>query len=857
MSQYSSEPGVKPSEPAVAEQVENATTERIESETANKAPVKHIKWKPLMIDTPKRERKPYKGGSRAHRSDLNGEEGLIPPHASNKRNYRTKSLDRQQEANINGESVNEEAANTSGVDSSKKEDPQGQSTLVAGETSNRTRPAKQSGNKSASKLNKSLNDATTSQHQRNHSSSSQAKSGEQSGRPLKFERATAAAKAYRNTLNPLKSKRDNHKEFLYGQEAIIVEELPLIVPNGLNYVISAHNSAGLMHPIEQSLMGLSLGGSNDLTMFYNEPLYTEEQVKELVRRQIEYYFSEENLERDLFLRGKMDVLGYIPLSVIASFNRVKSLSQNFELIVNALCMSETLELTPVYDAPTGKLIENYLVRCSQNPAKWTLHNLSGVPGLPHLNPNVAEFVPRFSTNEEDEVVETPLEESAGGKTSPVAISCPKRPNLDRMLSSSAPEKDNSQWFTVLSNKELLLKKKQSKKQFTSVNKTQKSQLSEKSKPVKTGASNDNREELDFMFDEEIDNGGKKNSNKMNSTAIFSDSSSESDEDCDEMDDQAISKLVIITQSPPANRKQSSGDSRFPRAKITSDWAKAINDGLFYYEQDLMNSTSSRVEKQPDSISQEESTSQEAAQGFSKKPAAANTFVPHSLPNDSITPSFRHLMSHVNAIKSGTIQNKHAKAASNAMRNPANKLDTSNSNGKNDNRRDSCSNVLGEVEEVKMVKSRRINERYSGINPSANSRFYPVVKDAKSAEPGAPFKRRTRHSQNPPVESHVGWVMDNRRQANKSRSRQNSLNFGAKQYTSATATALNSASTGITPIDDSYANLSSSYSQSQDLQPFHHPSYTLLHQNGFTQQLYGKFRKRCLNGLKQTLFIKSF
>ena len=180
----------------------------------------------------------------------------------------------------------------------------------------------------------------------------------------------------------------------------------------------------------------------------------------------------------------------------------------------------------------------------------------------------------------------------------------------------------------MSNKELLLKKKQSKKQFTSVNKTQKSQLSEKSKPVKTGASNDNREELDFMFDEEIDNGGKKNSNKMNSTAIFSDSSSESVEDCDEMDDQAISKLVIITQSPPANRKQSSGDSRFPRAKITSDWAKAINDGLFYYEQDLMNSTSSRVEKQPDSITQEESTSQEAAQGFTKKPAATNTFVPH-------------------------------------------------------------------------------------------------------------------------------------------------------------------------------------------------------------------------------------
>ena len=138
MSQYSSETGVKPSKPALAEQAENGTTEPTESEAPTKAPVKQIIWKPFMIDTPKRERKPYKSSDRANRSDFNGEEDLIPPHASNKRNYRTKSLGRQQEANMNGESVNEEAANTSVVDWFKKEDPKGQSTLVAGETFNRT-----------------------------------------------------------------------------------------------------------------------------------------------------------------------------------------------------------------------------------------------------------------------------------------------------------------------------------------------------------------------------------------------------------------------------------------------------------------------------------------------------------------------------------------------------------------------------------------------------------------------------------------------------------------------------------------------------------------------------------------------
>ena len=52
------------------------------------------------------------------------------------------------------------------------------------------------GNKSASELNKPLKYATTSKHQRNHSSSSLTRSGEESGRPLKFERATAAKYRY-------------------------------------------------------------------------------------------------------------------------------------------------------------------------------------------------------------------------------------------------------------------------------------------------------------------------------------------------------------------------------------------------------------------------------------------------------------------------------------------------------------------------------------------------------------------------------------------------------------------------------------------------------------------------------------
>jgi len=39
------------------------------------------------------------------------------------------------------------------------------------------------------------------------------------------------------------------------------------------------------------------------------------------------------------------------------------------------------------------------------------------------------------------------------------------------------------------------------------------------------------------------------------------------------------------------------------------------------------------------------------------------------------------------------------------------------------------------------------------------RFFAVVKDGPSVDPRTPRKRKTRHSNNPPVEHHIGWVMD--------------------------------------------------------------------------------------------------
>lgn len=84
-----------------------------------------------------------------------------------------------------------------------------------------------------------------------------------------------------------------------------------------------------------------------------------------------------------------------------------------------------------------------------------------------------------------------------------------------------------------------------------------------------------------MFDEEMEQmAARKNK--------FTDCLDEDDSDY-ELDDQDVNKILIVTQTPPYIRKHPGGDrtgNHESRAKITADLAKAINDGLYYYEQDL-------------------------------------------------------------------------------------------------------------------------------------------------------------------------------------------------------------------------------------------------------------------------------
>ncbi|CAN7016101.1 hypothetical protein IGI04_013863 [Brassica rapa subsp. trilocularis] len=63
-----------------------------------------------------------------------------------------------------------------------------------------------------------------------------------------------------------------------------------------------------------------------------------------LQKQIHYYFSEENLIKDTYLRRQMDDQGFVPLPVIAGFNKVAELTDSVQQIAEALQGSPVVEV---------------------------------------------------------------------------------------------------------------------------------------------------------------------------------------------------------------------------------------------------------------------------------------------------------------------------------------------------------------------------------------------------------------------------------------------------------------------------------------------------------------------------------
>ncbi|KAI4327773.1 hypothetical protein L6164_020197 [Bauhinia variegata] len=68
------------------------------------------------------------------------------------------------------------------------------------------------------------------------------------------------------------------------------------------------------------------------------------QLHTKIVNQIDYYFSNENLIKDTYLRQNMDDQGWVPIKLIAGFNKVMHLTDNVQLILDALRVSSVVEV---------------------------------------------------------------------------------------------------------------------------------------------------------------------------------------------------------------------------------------------------------------------------------------------------------------------------------------------------------------------------------------------------------------------------------------------------------------------------------------------------------------------------------
>jgi la-related protein 4 len=82
-----------------------------------------------------------------------------------------------------------------------------------------------------------------------------------------------------------------------------------------------------------------------------------------IKKQVEYYFSKANLEKDAFLVSQMDSQMYVLVAVIAQFAKVKALSEDEALIVEAVTNSTLCSLNPTKTAikPNIKAQRNTII----------------------------------------------------------------------------------------------------------------------------------------------------------------------------------------------------------------------------------------------------------------------------------------------------------------------------------------------------------------------------------------------------------------------------------------------------------------------------------------------------------------
>ncbi|KAG6551933.1 hypothetical protein Mapa_006550 [Marchantia paleacea] len=620
-------------------------------------------------------------------------------------------------------------------------------------------------------------------------------------------------------------------------------------------------------------------------------------LRHLVVKQIEYYFSIENLCRDIFLRSKMDEQGFIPVSVIANFNRVKMLTADTSMILDALRSHSGLvevqdeklrkrddwvnwilppsHLPPAVTPPAqqpgkseeGKLeVEKSSGDTAQQPAadasskseanveSNSPQNSSGADSSAKANDRLNSS-PETSSNfkQESQAGSTAgvsddtqrrgaVEGSAGENHLSVRASPTKDaaslaggsgPDLNQSTSgsshfptSSSQASDAGGAVRALHGKGRLqgirisISESEGARDLLSPNSeesgvvaddegdwltpssrngTRRRGVSNKKPPTarggdpKTGGlsaafavkeATVSHDEDTFQFDEELET---ERSSKDHPSAVASKSLEDDDDDDSDVNDNDVHRLIIVTQS----RKVNKGDRKGPdgrdhgRKAISDELVSVINDGLYFYEQELRRSKPKRTT---------------TTQITRKRTPSDGTA---SSGTETTTPTARSAV--------GSYGSSAGSAGSGS-------------------------------EGPGMVRPPRGQYRTGPSGP-----YFPNQRLFASAPRDVGHRGRQHHfsitAESPPSDS-VGFFFGATPPDNHS--------IGANRLSSSFGSSRLSSSPYGTPPGGSLLSGTSPPVGSipKSFPHFQHPSHALLEDNGFKQQKYYKFYKRCLNDRKR-------
>lgn len=680
--------------------------------------------------------------------------------------------------------------------------------------------------------------------------------------------------------------------------------IPRHLLNGTDYInFISTDALGTEQPFV--LMGTHYYGSMPSAFIEMDA----QSVKEAIKKQVEYYFSEDNLTGDFFLRRKMDADGCIPVTLIASFHRVLALTTDVELIITAINESEKLEL-----------LEGYKVRSKINPTIWpikdvldTAHNVlnAGVtqngtpseaivttekerltcendennPDKPSKTSEIASSVSTvskmadvdFSSILTTSMVTTPLtsippppvprnsqnlisnllnkEDVSGPQTSKVktivnGLSVNEPTNIeshqignsggavaelaDHLSGIAESVKSVSQDATQNTQYSLLNIKNSEKSSSVSVNDDNESNL-------KVINATDSSEEGVWKEVKRRSKANPLKENKSSKQTAQTNANNNNNNVKKNNTKNTQAANTKFTMSSACNTTYPSNMQTFPNSKrvpaeiptYTHTTATEKEELDFQFDEELMDPipATGRVNNFTENHSDDDESDYEFADRDINK-----LLIVAQVQRAPKHEGYDRTADYTSRTK---ITQDLESVINDGLANYEEDLWTT-SNVSNQYR---TVNVISQEDFEKLSGSSRQtrnitqqlppppppaydDDNHTAVNTSLNStlksrraRFYAAPK-THSIDPRTPRKRKTRHSSNPPVEAHVGWLLD----SVEHRPRTSSVG----------------SSTGTSPTASSYGS-----SVPQSLPVFQHPSHSLLKENNFTQQAYHKYRSRCL------------